>query len=53
MIHIETACFILRDIEHHDVEGMFELDSDIEVHRYLGGNVITQIDQIPPIIDFI
>lgn len=53
MIHMETDRFILRDIEHHDANGMFELDSDTEVHRYLGGNAVKNIDEIPAIIDFI
>ena len=51
--HIETERLLLRNIEHQDKEGLFELDSDMEVHRYLGGNVITHADQIPAVIDFI
>ena len=33
---IETERLILREILHSDADAMFELDSDPEVHRYLG-----------------
>nr|WP_240768670.1 GNAT family N-acetyltransferase [Olivibacter sp. XZL3] len=32
---------------------MYELDSDPEVHKYLGNNPIKDKDQVPGIIDFI
>ena len=35
MIQLETERLILRDIEMRDVEGVFALDSDPEVLRYL------------------
>jgi len=34
--HIETERLILRELRITDLEGMFELDSDPEVHKYLG-----------------
>ena len=34
--HLETDRLILRNIQLSDIEGMFELDSDPEVHKYLG-----------------
>ena len=33
---IETERLILREILPSDADAMFELDSDPEVHRYLG-----------------
>ncbi|RYE24610.1 MAG: N-acetyltransferase [Sphingobacteriales bacterium] len=35
-IHLETPRFIIRDLQREDVEDIFEMDSDPEVHRYLG-----------------
>lgn len=34
--HLETDRLILRNIQLTDIDGMFELDSDPEVHKYLG-----------------
>lgn len=38
--HLETERLILREIRPSDLEGMFELDSDPEVHRYLGNKPV-------------
>ena len=53
IFYIETDRLILRDFLESDVEGMYELDSNPEVHRYLGNNPIKEINQIPPIIQFV
>jgi RimJ/RimL family protein N-acetyltransferase len=53
MIFVETNRFILREILPTDVEGLFELDSDPEVHRYLGNKPITDKNQIVDVINFI
>jgi len=50
-IHIETERLIFRDIEDSDVEGMYALDSDSEVHRYLGGKPIKSVDAAQRIIN--
>ncbi|WP_343328413.1 GNAT family N-acetyltransferase [Polaribacter staleyi] len=39
-IQLETKRLILRDLIISDLEGMFELDSNPEVHKYLGNNTI-------------
>jgi RimJ/RimL family protein N-acetyltransferase len=39
--HLETDRLILRNIQLSDIEGMFELDSDPEVHKYLGNKPFT------------
>jgi ribosomal-protein-alanine N-acetyltransferase len=43
--YIETERLILRDLLPTDDEGMFELDSNAEVHKYLGNNPNKTIEQ--------
>lgn len=52
-IHIETDRLILRDMEDYDVEGIFALDSDPEVHEYLGKNPIKTIEQAKEVINYV
>lgn len=52
-IHAETDRFVLRDIEESDRDGIFALDSDPEVHRYLGTQPITTLEQARDIIQYI
>lgn len=52
-IHIETERLIIRDIEEYDVKGIFELDSDPEVHEFLGKKPIKTIEEAKQMIDFI
>ena len=42
-IYVDTGRLILREIVESDVDGIFELDSDPEVHRYLGNKPIKSI----------
>lgn len=51
--YLETERLILRDILESDVDGMFELDSDPVVHKYLGNNPIKTKDKAAKIILFI
>lgn len=44
-IHLETDRFILRDIEETDLRGMYDLDSDPEVHTYLGTLPIETLEE--------
>lgn len=41
LFHIETKRLLLRDLRITDIEAMFELDANPEVHRYLGNKPIT------------
>lgn len=50
---IETERFILRPFKEEDAAGLFELDSDPEVHRYLGNQPITTLQQAQDVISFI
>lgn len=52
-IHIETDRLILRDLELTDAQGIFELDSDSEVHEYLGNHPIKTLEEAEDIIRFI
>ncbi len=52
-IHIETDRLIIRDIEEYDAEGFFELDSDPDVHEYIGKKLIKTIQEAKQVIDFI
>ncbi len=52
-IYIETDRLILREIEEYDLQGIFELDSDPQVHRYLGKKPITSIQESKSIIQYI
>lgn len=52
-IFIERERLILREIIPTDLEGMYELESDPEVHQYLGNNPVTNKEQIINVINFI
>lgn len=52
-IHIETDRLLIRDIEPTDVEGMYELDSDPEVHEFLGNNPIKTRKEAEDVITYI
>ena len=52
-VFAETERLILREILPIDVEGLWELDSDPEVHKYLGNNPVTDKEQIVEVINFI
>ena len=49
----ETERLIIREILPSDIEGMFELHSDPDVHKFLGNQTITSKDQIINIINFV
>lgn len=51
--YIETENLILRKIENTDIEGMFLLDSDPLVHKYLGNKPISTKEQARENIDYI
>jgi RimJ/RimL family protein N-acetyltransferase len=50
---IETARLILRPLTEDDAEGMFRLDSDPEVHRYIGNKPIKTLQEAMDVITFI
>lgn len=52
-VNIETERFILREIRITDLEGMFLLDSDPEVNKYLGNKPVQTKEEEIKIIEFI
>lgn len=50
---IETERLILRELELSDAEGMFELDSNPNVHLFLGNNPVKHIEESIDYIKFI
>jgi RimJ/RimL family protein N-acetyltransferase len=52
-IFTETERLILRELLPTDVDGMYELDSDPEVHKYLGDKPVTGKDQAREVISII
>jgi RimJ/RimL family protein N-acetyltransferase len=52
-IFAETDRFILREITMDDMDPFFEMDSDPEVHRYLGTQPIQNKNQVADMIKYI
>lgn len=52
-IFAETERLILRELIASDDQGMFELDSDPDVHLYLGNKPVISIEQCREVIKFI
>jgi [ribosomal protein S5]-alanine N-acetyltransferase len=52
-IYAETERFFLREILLTDVDAMFKLDTDPEVHQYLGNKPVTDKKHVIEIINFI
>ena len=51
--HIETERLLMRDLIDDDLQGMFAMDSDAEVHKFLGNKPITTLAEAQKILDFI
>lgn len=52
-IIINTPRLALREIVEDDAQGIFDLDSDPQVHRYLGNKTISHIAEAEDVIKFI
>ncbi len=52
-IFVETERLIFREILPTDIDGLWELDSDPDVHRYLGNEPVTNKEQLVNVVDFI
>lgn len=52
-IFTETDRLLLREVVPTDQDGFFELDTDPDVHTYLGNKPITTIDQAQEAVQFI
>lgn len=53
VVFAETKRLILREIALTDIDGMFDLDSDYEVHKYLGNNPVKDKQETVDVINFI
>lgn len=53
MVHLQTQRLIIRDIEKTDVEGIFALDSDPEVLRFIGTPVMKERSEAENVIAWI
>lgn len=51
--YIETERLILRDMQMEDIEGMFEMDSNPEVQKYLGGVTIRTKEKEAEVIQYV
>lgn len=49
-IHIETNRLLMRDITLDDAQNMFIMDSDVEVHKFLGNKPVVTIEETREII---
>lgn len=52
-ILIETERLLIRELLPTDAEGMFEMESDPIVHRYVGNKPITTIEESRAVIEFV
>lgn len=52
-LYLETERLLLRELLPSDAEGMFELDSNPEVHKYLGNKPVTDIQQCIEVIGMV
>ncbi len=52
-IHLETDRLILRDLMDEDVHDLFAMDSDAEVHKFLGNKPISTLAEAQKYIDAI
>lgn len=52
-IFIETERLIIREITLKDIDGMFEMDSNPEVHKYLGNQPLKTKEESRAMITFI
>lgn len=50
---IETERLLIRPLEITDYTGMFEMDSDPEVHRYVGNEPVKNIERIKEVIGMV
>lgn len=52
-IRIETPRLIIRELRPEDATQMFAMDSDPEVHKYLGNKPLTDIEEVHKVIAFV
>ncbi|HEY1030653.1 MAG TPA: GNAT family N-acetyltransferase [Flavipsychrobacter sp.] len=53
MIRVETNRLLLRDLEPADAEGIFRMDSNADVHRYIGNRPLQHKDEAIRVVEII
>jgi [ribosomal protein S5]-alanine N-acetyltransferase len=53
IVYAETDRLLLRELVESDAAGMWELDSNPAVHKFLGNNPVTDMQQIHDVIQFV
>jgi RimJ/RimL family protein N-acetyltransferase len=52
-VRIETERLLIRPLELADAPGMFIMDSDPEVHKYVGGKPMQTVEEIEAVIAYV
>lgn len=52
-VFVETERLLFRELTPADAAGMFTLDSDPEVHRFLGNRPVTTLAESEAVIEFV
>jgi ribosomal-protein-alanine N-acetyltransferase len=52
-VYLEAERLILRELQLSDVDGMYEMDSDPDVHQYLGKQPVKSKEEVFNVIQFI
>lgn len=47
---LKTERVLLRPFQPEDAKGLFEMDSNPEVHRFLGNNPLTDIEKAKEVV---
>lgn len=50
---IETPRLLIRELLPKDVDGMFDMDSDAEVHRYVGQTPLKTKEEVAAVIEYV
>lgn len=53
LVHTKSERLYFRNIVPEDENDLFEMDSDPEVHRFLGNNPVSSLDQIREVIQML
>lgn len=52
-INLETQRLLIREIELTDIDDMFEMDSDPEVHKYIDQKPVTSKEEMVKVIEML
>jgi [ribosomal protein S5]-alanine N-acetyltransferase len=52
-IFVETERTLIREMQEEDLPGLFEMDSDPEVHRYIAQRPLKTMDEVKAMLQFV